>query len=403
MTYLDSVVALLWPDPAQISHPGRRSRSSGSQTYVVIPSARKPKLLVPSRPRRVASAAIRNFKTASSPREQTMINALAVAARVGLGDALPDRIRIDYEPGETSNGIDAALSGVLGEQVWVSLYISPARAVRKPLLQVIDAHGRTRAFAKLGIDEFTRTLVHDEATAVRFLAAQDWAVLRVPTVLHAGSWQGNELLVQSAFARGATPDVDSPELHVAMRELAAVCGLASGRLGTSTYWAQLTGRISALKSSEHDPLLHRLVGAIERTGGAVELDFGASHGDWAPWNMTMANGRLLAWDWEKFESGVPVGLDAVHFTVQGEVVLGGVAPAAAFGAALHNAHRLLSPVAVRPPARRLVVFLYALHIVVRYLEDGELSAGAGRMSRLSTWLPALVAAAEAEDARPEAI
>jgi hypothetical protein len=273
------------------------------------------------------------------------------------------------------------------------MYISPARAVRKPLLQVIGADGRTIAFAKLGIDPFTRGLVRHEAESVRYLATRPSSALRVPSVLHAGTWRGHELLVQSAFDRGAAPRIDNPHLCQAMREVSRACGATTGALISSSYWHRTTRRVAALRPGEHKQTLQRLVRIIGTANPSTELDFGSSHGDWAPWNLTVTGGHVLAWDWEKFESEVPVGFDAVHFDVQGNVVLRGLTPAVAFDDALRRAQELLAPLAVRPTVRPLVLLLYGLHIAVRYLEDGELSAGAGRMSRLSTWLEPFVTSA----------
>lgn len=368
--------------------------SRRASTYVVVPSASRPKLLVPTRPRRVTAAAIRNFKTASSARERALIGALAASARIGLVDLLPDRLRVVPGGSDPPAGIDGHLSVVLGRQVWVSLYVSRARAVRKPLLQVIDAAGRTCAFAKLGVDPFTRALVRAEGEAVRILSLHEWDTLRMPTVLHAGRWHGHELLVQGAFSRGVAPRENSPELRRAMREVACVHGIVSAPLGISSYWEHVLGRIAALPGGEYQPLILRLAAAIERIGGRTDLAFGSSHGDWAPWNMTTTGGQLLAWDWEKFETDVPVGFDAVHFSIQGAVVLSGTAPAAAFAAALRNAEQLLAGLSSRSDAGELVVLLYGLHIALRYIEDGELSAGAGRMSRLATWLPDLLGMAQ---------
>ena len=76
-------------------------------------------------------------------------------------------------------------------------------------------------------------------------------------------------------------------------------------------------------------LLDRLAGAA----GAVHLQLGRWHGDWAPWNMARAGGRVQVWDWERSVTGVPVGLDMIHFQVQREVQVGS-SPEAAVNAAL---------------------------------------------------------------------
>jgi len=62
----------------------------------------------------------------------------------------------------------------------------------------------------------------------------------------------------------------------------------------------------------------RLGEALERLRVASSdrpLPLGAWHGDWTPWNMSRRKGRLQLWDWERFETGVPRGLDRCHYGV----------------------------------------------------------------------------------------
>ena len=338
--------------------------------------------------RRPARSAV---KTTQSRRTKALATALAAAARIGLVDALPGRFSIGYGAGEAPAGIDAHLAEVLGRPVTVALYISPARAVRKPLLLVMDGRGQTFAFAKLGISDFTRELVRHEADTVRRLNAQQRRYLQVPRVLHSGSWGSHELLVQSALPGGAMPRSGTPVFRQALQELSAVGDVSVRPLASAPYWFDLHGKVDALPASQWRTLLDRLHRAI---GPDAERHyrFGSSHGDWSPWNTTEADGRILAWDWEKFEDGVPVGLDAVHFDIQSAVVFGGGSPADAFADALRRAPQIVD--ADDDRQARATVLIYALHIAVRYVEDNEVDAGEGKMSRLGTWLPGLVHAAE---------
>jgi hypothetical protein len=384
---------LLWPPPAQVRAAPRRTAHSD---YIVIPSASNPKLLVPSRPRRVAAGAIRNFKTASNSKERVQLTALALAARAGLHSLLPDQFTIAPGDGATP-GIDAHLAAVLNRPVHVSLYIGPPRAVRKPVLQVLTDRGETLAFAKLSADAFTDELVQTEARIVTDLSSASWSVLRVPSVLHFGEWQRHQLLVQSAFPRGAVVALDDALLMRATDELAAVHGLSQAALGESTYWHRLNARIHALPASASRDQLVAGSDALGRLLGETELEFGASHGDWAPWNMTIADGQIRAWDWEKFELDVPVGFDLVHFSVQGDVVFGGATPVEAFEAASERALELV-PRARTNRAALVVVWLYAVDIASRYLVDREQDAGRTKMTSLDDWLGPVMELASARAA-----
>ena len=69
----------------------------------------------------------------------------------------------------------------------------------------------------------------------------------------------------------------------------------------------------------------RASGSARRWTGSVApppngpLPLGAWHGDWTPWNMSRRRGRLQLWDWERFETGVPLGLDRCHYGVNAVV------------------------------------------------------------------------------------
>lgn len=389
-SYLNSVVHLLWPTPIRIDAARRRRvRSSAAPaSYAILPSATRPKLLVPSRPRRVAAGAVRNFKTASTTRERLVLGALALGARLGLHDWLPSRLIMDAPPGE-SVGIDAHLCQVLGRRIHVCLYIGPARAVRKPVLQLLDDHGSTIAFAKLGVDDFTDSLVRSEARAVARVADADTSILRVPEVWHNGTWSGHALLVQSALPRGAAGTAWSAPVAEALREIAAIDGLTTDDLGSSTYWARMTARVHSLEPGPNVVLLRRALDEILAAHARTRMQFGASHGDFTPWNMTILAGRALVWDWEKFETDVPVGFDAVHCAIQGMVVFGGSAPADAFATTGADAQSLLASTGNRKAAD-LVVWLYAVDIATRYLMDREQEAGTTRMTDLAAWLPSVL-------------
>jgi hypothetical protein len=63
------------------------------------------------------------------------------------------------------------------------------------------------------------------------------------------------------------------------------------------------------------------------------VPFGPAHGDFTPWNIRgMADGRLLVFDWETFETRVPAGWDLFHLLVAGEVEVRGTKPGAIYGA-----------------------------------------------------------------------
>jgi hypothetical protein len=56
--------------------------------------------------------------------------------------------------------------------------------------------------------------------------------------------------------------------------------------------------------------------AARRDLEKVRVPCGFWHGDFAPWNTRVRDGRLSVFDWESCEDGAPLGWDTFHFSVQ---------------------------------------------------------------------------------------
>ncbi len=382
--YLLETMRTLWPEPARVTAGGRRSRApSTALEFIALPSASQPKLVIPRRPLTAAAAAVRGFKTSASPLVRVQLRVAGMAVRLGAAEMMRDRIYVEHGQDEGRDDVTSYLRQVLGRDVTVALYIGPIRAVQKPILQLLTADGRVAAFAKVGTNELTRALVRNEALALARLSECDLPCLTVPAVVHYGQWRGHEVLVQEALVCSGQAPADPETLSAAMVQLAAVSGVEHQCLVQSPYWQRLRRRIEALPPGSHAMRLLRVADHIQDHLFDRDMAFGAWHGDWAPWNMTTADGRVLVWDWEGFEEGVPLGFDAVHYEVQREVVDGSGVPAKALAGVVSDLPRWLAPFGVDTATGLLVVLLYVMHLSTGYLESGE---GATRLAQLETWL-----------------
>ncbi|PSK63662.1 hypothetical protein B0E53_04392 [Micromonospora sp. MH33] len=114
--------------------------------------------------------------------------------------------------------------------------------------------------------------------------------------------------------------------------------------------------------------------------------FGAWHGDWNGGNSAvLADGRVLVWDWERFEADVPVGYDELHRAVQTAIGNDGVEPVEAARALIAGADRALAPFDSDGRGADLVAVLYLVELAARYLRDRQAEAGA-RLGHVDTWL-----------------
>jgi hypothetical protein len=390
---LGDVCAVLWPPPATASlRRGPRPLRAGERDFVVLPSARRPRLLVPSG-RRASAAAVRRYGEPGSVPAWAASRALALAlaaggASVGLGG----RLRVTANPGTADPGtadpgtgtIEGYLRSVLGYEVLVSTHLGAARANRKPVLQLLTPRGQTVGFAKISVNPLTRDLILAERAALDILATASLPALSVPRVLHHGQWRGREVLIMDALPAWRRRRALRPgQLTAAMTELTGVGGRSRGQLAGCDYLDRLRARLAGAPAGADRDTLGAALDAL--TAAGPELSFGAWHGDWTGWNMASTAGGLLVWDWERFATAVPVGFDPLHYRLQSDVVRGRRPPAEAADACVRDAAACLAPFGVPAGEARLVAVLYLAELSARYLADRQAEAGA-RLGRPGTWL-----------------
>lgn len=394
LRYLQEVGAKLWPDPAAVVVGSGRGAGRGARPasdFLLVPGARKPRLLVPAGAPRASAAAIQRYTEPKSRYARARSRALAVALGSGLaGFLLRDRVRVYADEGTPT--IETYLRQALREDLLVSLHVGPARANRKPVLQLLTPDGETVAFSKIGVNGLTTRLVRAEGDSLRRLAAAPLRLTSVPEVLHQGTWNALEVLVQSSLPvwseRGELP---AGRLASAMREVAESQGVQVDRLAASPYWSTLRSALADSGDGEHARALREAADRVHARAPETPVRFGAWHGDWTPWNMAALPHAVLVWDWERFTTGVPMGFDALHYHLQSAVVHARRPPRAAVAECVRDAESILAPFAVEPGQARLTALLYLLEIATRYLRDGQAEAGA-RLGALGSWLLPILAA-----------
>jgi hypothetical protein len=381
--YLRSLVPVLWPAPATVRIGS--GRDSGDHAYVLVPSARRPKLLVPAASRRAGAAAVRRAAEQRTVRARARTAVLAALFRSGLGGTVFGR-RLSVHP-RGAGTIEDHLAAVLGRPVLLALHLGPPRANRKPVFQVLDPTGEPLGFAKVGVDPLTRRLVADEARALRALAERPPRGVDVPAVVHHGRWNGAEVLLQSALPVWLPRAADDGTRRVAaMVAVAGVDGVCDEPV-VGPYLAGLAARVGRLGeghgAAAPAAALAAALAAAARTGGTLSI--GCWHGDWNAGNTAMLADRMLIWDWERFAAGVPLGYDALHHDLQTAITVGRVPPDEAAASTVARAAVLLAPFGVPAGRAAVVAALYLTELGTRYVADGQAAAGAP-LGRLDGWL-----------------
>ncbi len=350
----------------------------------MLPRHADPRLLLPA-DRRAGAAAVRHYgepgsRTSSLRKWATWLSVTSNAAT----SLFPDRLRIDAPP--DSPTIASYLHEALGRDFCLSMYVSDARANRKPVLQLLTPEGAPVGFAKIGVDPLTCQLVRAERDALDRLATAGLRTVSVPRVLHHGSWNGLEVLVltplEVMLRRHAVPQA---QLWEAMQEVARVAGIEQHRTVDAEHWQRLLDRLATAPDEPQRATLETALEMFHDQGSDAVLSYGSWHGDWSPWNMASTRGSLLVWDWERFTVGVPLGFDALHYWLRTEVWRKGRTPASAARDLIPRAAGLLGPFNVDARKARLTALLYLAELAARDLADRQEDAGA-RLGSPGAWL-----------------
>ena len=317
MDALVSTVSGFWPGSEPAAHVRGRggATESGSTSFVVIPHAASPRLLVPLSNRAAAAQSMQRYSAALTVPEAARRKALGAALRVGGARMFGDRVQVVTSG--ASDTLARYLSSVLDEDVSFSLGIGTARVNRKPVLQVFGPDGRDLAFVKIGNTPVSDADVRSEAVALEALATKQWTRLQVPRVLHAGTWNDMFVLVMSSLPTSLqrVPKKLRTVPRPAMDELTTAFSEGAQPLEDSPLWGRLEQSAGTLEDDDQrERLLHAREVVAQRAAGR-SWDIGAWHGDWTPWNMARLGQLVQLWDWERFETGVPSGLDRFHFSV----------------------------------------------------------------------------------------
>lgn len=383
------LMSLLCRDPGRVVVGGRVPADLRAlDEFVVLPARSRPRYLVPPG-RRAASAALRRYNRLRPPRVRAARALLAAGLRRGLLQRLPAlRVALCVPRGTSAQTAEAATLPVAlrrlleAPDLVVAAGLGDAEPNRKPVLALLDHHGQVHGFAKVGWNRYTREHVDTEVAALDRLTADPPRRFGAPTLVAAAGWRDLRVCVSSPLPAAVRPytAATGPPAPAVTREIAGRGEPERAALAASRYWRQLRRRLAAGPPGERR---RRVVEACSRDlvdgAGAVEMDFGAWHGDWSPWNMGWVGPRLYVWDWEHSAPCVPLGFDLLHFEFQ-----------LAFELRRRRLDEAASEVAARGPgrlarlgvpgaARHATVVLYLLELLCR--SDEGMRAGVGRDAR----------------------
>lgn len=369
---LVATAATCWRSPAAATLTRRDGRGDNGRVrlaeFLVVPSAGRPRLLVPASAPAAAAESVRRYSHALTPGERVVRTVLALGLRSGLMDALSrDRLQVTASAQEREQvvSLQQRVGELLGRPVVFSLGVGTPRANRKPVLQALTPDGESLAYVKLGDTPLTRQLLTDEAAALGRLAERDLPGLVVPELLYHGEWEQLGVLVQSALPTPAWPRRRRGLPVSALRTLVDTFAAGSAPATALPFWQNVIADTDRITDPARLAVYTELVAAVRDRVGEQSVTSTAWHGDWAPWNMAWVSGEVRVWDWERFAEGVPAGFDPLHYLVQVRAGRVGWIPALE---EIGSHARSAAQIAGQPADRAgPLALLYPLELARRYL------------------------------------
>ena len=385
--------------PVVARRRGRRAPAGFArvESYLVLPRAADPRLLVPLGAPTAAAAALARNHDATSKKARLARAALGAGLRLGLTQRVADRVDVLVDPAlpaaeRPQHLLSEHLRHVFGRpDLEMAVILGVPRLNRKPVLQVLAPDGTVVGYVKAAWNDLTAGLVRNEARVLAELpvAGPNGAgptTFTPPALVAAGPWGELELIAASALPNAERPDaaqVFDPPMAV-IAEIAGLWGRSTARLADSPYWAGVRERLAAPArgtggvppttaagaATDSSEVLGKAVEWIERQYGAVEIAFGAWHGDFTPWNMARLGESAYLWDWER-AAPAPVGLDLLHFLFQTVCRFERKAPAEAVERCSERTPALLALLDVPPASEPALWLLYRLELLFRYDEAGS--------------------------------
>ncbi|HWL99377.1 MAG TPA: hypothetical protein VNP20_18695 [Nocardioidaceae bacterium] len=373
----------VWPDgpdsPVLVSRSPLPETHVTLESYAVVPSAQRPRYLVPLRsPRSVLAAASRLPHSSLVRRGARLTAAVGTVAwshvgsdrlYVGIARSVPPerwpehlllrRIAAELDLSDPS---DLSHPGDPSDIVAL-LPVRRVMPTTKPILRLFDRRGRSLGFAKVGWSTATRRVVGNEVEVLLGLRGR-LQHLQVPSVLGSGELGGNTYLVTTPAPSPMRVWSRPPQACAwLLTDVARSGGLTVETLSASRFRARILAELDAAQAGA-PTLVDLLRTWLLSAPGTVDLEFGRWHGDWTRWNVVEADGAALAWDWEFSEPSVPVGFDLMHWHFQQSLAH----PQGSLDAAVHSVYAaapVLAAVGVHPARRRLVASLYLIEILTR--------------------------------------
>jgi len=284
-----------------------------ARCFVALPSLTSPRWLFPLGNARCALAGLQVYKpnTRTARILKGLLTTMVTAHCQGF---VPHRVLV------ASRGalpLEALVREITAEcQPVFALSLGTEMRFRKLTVQVMRLGGEILGYIKLPLTDAAVERVRHEAETLNHLWSFPALRPHIPRVLYSGEWGDGTILFQSGG-----PSRPGPALFNRQCEefLQLLCGIHRTEKPGHVLWEEVAARWRKAEpslSSGWRALGQAALAKAKRELDGVMVPCGVAHGDFAPWNTRVGDGRLYVFDWESASWEAPTSWDIFHFKTQ---------------------------------------------------------------------------------------
>ena len=283
------------------------------RTFVVLPSPNRVRWLFPKGSRQLSLAALQIYAP-YAPAARLLKVVLSFIIRAGWQGWVGHKVTLGSREAFPVEDLVAELSGERNPVFALSL--GTPTPFRKLTIQVMRPNGQILGYIKLPLTNAATEHLRHEAEILQRLSEFSSLNTHIPKVLHASEWDGSYILFLSPGPMSPGP-VEYDRLHEDfLSHLKSIHQLIKPGLVLLEEVAARWHKAETLLDSKWRALGQAALARAKRELDGRTVRCGVAHGDFAPWNTHMGDGRLYVFDWESASWEAPISWDIFHFKTQ---------------------------------------------------------------------------------------
>jgi hypothetical protein len=283
------------------------------RTFVVLPSPNRVCWLLPDGSRQVSLAALQVY-VPYAPAARLLKAVLSFIIRAGWQGWVGHKVTLGSREALPLEDLVAELSGESGPVFAFSL--GTPTPFRKLTIQVMRPSGQILGYIKLPLTQAATEHVRHEAEILQRLSEFSSLNPHIPKVLHASAWDDGYILFLSPGPMSPGP-AEYGSLHQDfLSHLRGIHQLIKPGQVLLEEVAARWHKAETLLDSRWRALGEAALARSKRELDGRTVRCGVAHGDFAPWNTHVGDGRLYVFDWESASWEAPTSWDIFHFKTQ---------------------------------------------------------------------------------------